>query len=109
MDIERDKCLVEAMGWKHWNSIGDKHFYINHDESDIYSDPKLLPDFSTWENFGILINWLRDFSDSKYEQFKFKFMMNSNLSGAMGHIRLSALDPDRIANSLYKQLKENFI
>ena len=93
----RDKFLTEAMGWKHWNSIGDKHYYIPTDF--VPRDPELMLDFSTWDAFGVLWNWAQQ--QEWWTAFAFKH------TGHGTFYPDGLIHPDRFADAVYNFLKES--
>ncbi len=106
MNQERDKFLTEkVLGGKHYNSIGEKHFYWIPDSFGMMTnDPVIIPDFSTPEGFFKLWNaakekdwWLSDaFFASLDSMLLKKRKVDMNLF----------IHPDRFADAIYKFLKE---
>jgi hypothetical protein len=86
--VNRDRYLVEAMGWE-W-SEEDEWWYVPGDYPS-----KDIPNFSTWEDFGGLWTWAKE-----------QEWWNNFLTGTNWDFIVELINPDKFANALYEFLKE---
>lgn len=123
MNIERDKFLTEYIGecWHERVCIGSGLMFSTYAcascgaswgdtfTKDIkHSYPKLINNnFSTWDNFGKLWNWVYDKKVlnicSGKEDFPMIHIIMRNCE--FGH-DLSLINPDKFADALYEYLKD---
>lgn len=106
---ERDKFLTEAMGecWHGWREpkpkyIGDARWPCTCGEN--HGDIDFNNDFSTWEGFGKLWEWVQK------QEWWILFVDDNQtdehgLETINGYLR-RLINPDRFADAVYKFLKE---
>jgi hypothetical protein len=104
MNQERDKFLTEAMGYEWF--VG-AHCYV-HPDTPVFSKTLSKPvDFSTWEGFGKLWEWMRKQvwgTDFWY----FTTVFDQHGTELAWPRDASIINPDNFANTLYAYLlKEN--
>ena len=103
MNTERDKFLTEAMG-ECWHNIIrtdiPRHTCTRCGEGhDALFDFNPHNNFSTWEGFGKLWEWVS-------LQENMMCGLSSRYNGEQAKIKLIYINPDNFANAVYTYLKE---
>jgi hypothetical protein len=100
--IKREKFLCEAMGicWHENFPVCDKCG----EEYDVVNFHNSLPDFSTWEGFGKLFEWVKD--QRWYAKLCFTVIRTgySAYPGSVMSIPDKYIDPDIFADAVYEYL-----
>jgi len=112
MSVDRDKFLAEAIG-------GFWHYSVYTGAGNECSCgkwwsecSKKYPDFSTWEGFGKLWEWIEKKTTDceEYEEWAERFFFSLQIEVlSIGYripiIPLKYITPDKFADALYKYLK----
>ena len=96
----------EVLKGKHWNSIGNKHYYFIPDFMGYQiSDPELMLNFFT--NEGCMRLWLKIQEMDWFEDFfdDLNGMVSNEFYWARSILRYF-IRPDRLAPAVYRFLKE---
>jgi len=110
MHLERDEFLTEAMGGC-WHERAHRYpFHPSYNRcakccKQLEFNSKAYWDFSTWEGFGKLWEWL--FTErSRWVPFHKRYMIGQDRDSHYLEFELSIINPDEFANRVYEFLKE---